>query len=158
MNLITLLIIHTYTYLHLLQYHFLNKRPICFKAHLILTEDDNGTLFILSSLCCSLDIITIQRKVSMGNTKNEYIELQIIQIHLSPSKQKPWWLILQIFWYGDCHLQNYWNNRQNSNRCPFLWKNKFIILNNIWNTKTYIYISFEMLDQNALEDSSDMYT
>ena len=88
-NLIALLIIHTYTYLHLLQYHFLNKRPICFKAHLIMTEDDNGTLFIISSLNCSLDIITIQKKVYVGNTKNEYIELQIIQIPLSPSKQKP---------------------------------------------------------------------
>ena len=68
-NLLTLLIIHTYTCLHVLQYHFLNKRPICFKAHLILTEDDNGTLFILSSLCCSLDIITIQKKSKYGQYK-----------------------------------------------------------------------------------------
>ena len=54
-----------------------------------MTEDDiNGTLFILSLLNCSLDIITIQKKVNMGNTKNEYIELQIIQNHFFTFKTK----------------------------------------------------------------------
>ena len=45
--------------------------------------------------------------------------------------------------------------------CPFLWKNKFIIFNNfkqlMKHKNLYIYILFEMLHQNALEDSSDMY-